>query len=188
MAASIPGDINHLLVKWSGGDHAALDELTPLVYDELHRVAANLLHRERPNHTLQPTALVHEAYLRLVGQKRTEWQNRAQFFAVAAQLMRRVLVDHARTRHAAKRGGSKCNLSLTHAEALAGQEDVDFLAVHEALNELATFDEQQVRIVELRFFGGLSIEEAAMVLGISHATVERDWKLARAWLGQRLGT
>jgi RNA polymerase sigma factor (TIGR02999 family) len=180
-------NVSQLLVKWGEGDQAALDKLMPLVYTELRRLASNYLRRERQNHTLQPTALVNEAYLKLVDQK-AHWQNRAQFYGVAAQLMRRILVDHAREHHAAKRGGTnQQRLSITSARAIAETpEEVDLLAVHEALEELKQFDPQQERIVELRFFGGLSIEETAEVLGVGHATVERDWKMARAWLRQRL--
>jgi RNA polymerase sigma factor (TIGR02999 family) len=182
-----PEGITQLLVDWSNGDQKALDKLMPLVYRELRRLASNYLRRERPGHTLQPTALVNEAYLKLIDQKSARWQNRAQFFGVAAQLMRRILVDHARAHQADKRGGSdQQRLSITSAERLVQQPDVDLLALHEALEELATLDPQQERIVELRFFGGLSIEETAEVLGVGHATIERDWKMARAWLRRKL--
>lgn len=182
-----PQELTQLLVNWSDGDSEALDKLMPIVYDELRRLASNYLRREHPGHTLQPTALVNEAYLRLVDQSQAKWQNRAQFLGVAAQLMRRILVDHARQHHAAKRGGAdRQNLSLTNVDDIAGKPEADVLAVHDALNELAVIDPQQSRMVELRFFGGLSIEETAAVLGVGHATVERDWKLARAWLRRRL--
>jgi RNA polymerase sigma factor (TIGR02999 family) len=182
-----PEGITQLLVDWSHGDQKALDKLMPLVYSELRRQAGNYLRRERPGHTLQPTALVNEAYLKLIDQKNAKWQNRAQFFGVAAQLMRRILVDHARQHQAAKRGGSdQQRFSITSAEKLVKQPEVDLLALHEALNELKALDQQQERIVELRFFGGLSIEETAEVLHIGHATVERDWKMARAWLRRKL--
>jgi len=182
-----PERVTQLLVDWSNGDESALDKLMPVVYDELRRLASNYLRRERAGHTLQPTALVNEAYLRLVDQRQARWQNRAQFFGVAAQLMRRILVDHARVRQAQKRGGSdQQQLSLSHADQVAQKPDVDLLALHEALNQLAEIDEQQARIVELRFFGGLTIEETAEVIGISHATVERDWTMARAWLRREL--
>jgi len=182
-----PGSVTRLLVDWSKGDAKALDELMPIVYRELRRLAGSYLRRERPAHTLQPTALVNEAYLKLIDQRNAKWQNRAQFFGVAAQLMRRILVDHARQHQAAKRGGSdQQRLSITSAEKIAQQPAVDLLALHEALEELATLDAQQERIVELRFFGGLSIEETAEVLGVGHATVERDWKMARAWLRLKL--
>jgi RNA polymerase sigma-70 factor (ECF subfamily) len=178
--------VTELLVEWGKGDQAALDKLMPLVYQELRRLANNYLRRERANHTLQPTALVNEAYLRLVDQKNV-WQNRAQFFGVAAQLMRRILVDHARLHQAEKRGGSdQQRLSLTNVDRAINKPEIDLLALHEALNELAEVDPQQSRIVELKFFGGLSIEETAEVLEIGHATVERDWKVARAWLRSKL--
>ena len=182
-----PENITQLLAKWSGGDQSALDELMPLVYDELRRLASNYLRREKVGHTLQPTALVNEAYLRLVDQKSSRWQNRAQFYGIAAQLMRRILVDHARAKHAAKRGGAgQQRLSVTSANAVSEKPDLDVLALHEALEELTTIDPQQSRIVELKFFGGLSIEETAEVTGLGHATVERDWKMARAWLRRKL--
>jgi RNA polymerase sigma factor (TIGR02999 family) len=182
MAMHPPKGVTQLLEKWSNGDQSALDELMALLYDELRRLASAYLRRERPDHTLQPTALVNEAYMRLVDQRHTRWQNRAQFFGIAAQLMRRILVDHARAHNAAKRGGPQYAVSLSQADRFAKQPDVELLALHDALNELATIDPQQGRIVEQRFFGGLSIEETAEVLGVSHATVERDWKMARAWL------
>src|SRR5437660_2752689 len=182
MATGSPQGITQLLERWSGGDEKALDRLMPLVYDELHRLAGAYLRRERHEHTLQPTALVNEAYLKLIHQRNTRWQNRAQFFGIAAQLMRRILVDHARAHYAAKRGGPQYAVSLSQVDRFARQPDVELLALHDALNELAAIDPQQSRIVELRFFGGLSIAETAEVLGVSHATVERDWKMARAWL------
>jgi RNA polymerase sigma factor (TIGR02999 family) len=179
--------ITQLLIDWSHGDQAALEKLMPLVYDELRRLATNYLRRERGNHTLQPTALVNEAYLKLVDQRNAKWQNRAQFFGISAQLMRRILVDHARQHGAAKRGGSKQQrLSITSAERVVKQPEIDLLALNEALEELTLMDPQQAQIVELKFFGGLSIEETAEVLGIGHATVERDWKIARAWLRRQL--
>ncbi|HMH42334.1 MAG TPA: sigma-70 family RNA polymerase sigma factor [Pyrinomonadaceae bacterium] len=182
-----PENVTLLLKKWSEGDQSALEKLMPLVYSELRRLAGNYLRRERNNHTLQPTALVIEAYLKLIDQRRPRWQNRAQFYGVAAQLMRRILVDHARQNKAAKRGGSdQMRLSITSAGQLGEQPEIDLLALHEALEELKTFDEQQERIVELKFFGGLSIDETAEVLGVGHATVERDWKMARAWLRRKL--
>src|SRR5437763_12440478 len=187
-----PESITELLIDWSKGDQKALDKLMPLVYSELRRLAGNYLRRERLGHTLQPTALVNEAYLKLIDQKNAKWQNRAQFYGVAAQLMRRILVDYARQHQAAKRGGSdQQRLSITSAGQLGGKRlatepQIDLLALHEALEELATIDSQQARIVELEFFGGLSIEETAEVLGVGHATVERDWKMARAWLRRKL--
>jgi len=179
--------VTQLLVDWSKGDQAALNKLMPLVYSELRRLAKNYLKRESPGHTLQPTALVNEAYLRLVDQKTARWQNRAQFYGVAAQLMRRILVDHARAKHAEKRGGAnQQRLSITSAREVGATPDLDVLALNEALEELATLDPQQSRIVELKFFGGLSIEETAEVMDLGHATVERDWKMARAWLRRKL--
>ena len=184
---STPDGVTQLLVDWSKGDQAALERLMPLVYSELRRLATNYLRKERQGHTLQPTALVNEAYLKLVDQRNAKWQNRAQFFGISAQLMRRILVDHARQHQAAKRGGAdQQRLSITSAEGLMKQSEVDLLALNEALDELTKMDPQQGRIVELKFFGGLSIEETAEVLGIGHATVERDWKMARAWLRRQL--
>ena len=185
MPGDAPESITDLLLKWSGGDATALEQLMPLVYDELRRLAARYLRRERANHSLQPTALVNEAYLRLVDQQKVEWQSRAQFYGLAARLMRNILVDHARSRQAAKRGGEQVRVSFDDHQGCVNPE-IEFLAVHEALERLATFDEQKAHIVELRFFGGLSIEETAEVIGIGHATVERDWKLARAWLRRDL--
>lgn len=180
-------NVTQLLVRWGEGDKAALEQLMPLVYSELRRLARNYLRRERQNHTLQPTALVNEAYLKLIDQKNARWQNRAQFYGVAAQMMRRILVDHARQHQAAKRGGSsRHQVSITGAGELGEKPDLDLLALHEALKELKTFDPQQERIVELKFFGGLSIEETAEVMGLGHATIERDWKMARAWLRRKL--
>jgi len=179
--------VTQLLIDWSKGDKQALERLMPLVYSELRRLATNYLRKERLGHTLQPTALVNEAYLRLVDQRNAHWQNRAQFFGISAQLMRRILVDHARQHQAVKRGGvGQRRLSITSAEAIVKENEIDFLALNEALEELSKMDPQQGRIVELKFFGGLSIEETAEVLNISHATVERDWKLARAWLRRKL--
>jgi RNA polymerase sigma factor (TIGR02999 family) len=184
---SSPNDVTQLLINWSEGDQQALERLMPLVYSELRRLASNYLRRERAGHTLQPTALVNEAYLKLIDQRNARWQNRAHFFGISAQLMRRILVDHARQRQAAKRGGDdQQRVSITNVEPVAQQAPVDLLALNEALDELATMDPQQSRIVELKFFGGLSIEETAEVLGIGHATVERDWKSARAWLRRKL--
>jgi RNA polymerase sigma factor (TIGR02999 family) len=179
--------ITQLLVRWNGGDQTALEELMPLVEGELRRLAGNYLRRERPGHTLQPTALVNEAYLRLVDQRDAKWQNRAHFYGIAAKLMRRILVDHARVKFAEKRGGvDQQRLSITSAQGLSVTPDLDILALHEALEELKIMDPQQERIVELKFFGGLSIDEVAEVLSVGHATVERDWKMARAWLRLKL--
>ncbi len=176
-----------LLLAWSAGDRQALDQMLPLVYDELHRLAANYLSRERADHTLQPTALVHEAFLRLINQREVDWRNRAQFLGVAASLMRRILVNHARDRAAAKRAGDWERVSLSLVDLPSGEPDVDLMALEDALQRLAALDERKARVVELRFFGGLSIDEAAEVLGISHATVEREWSFARAWLFDALG-
>lgn len=186
MATRSPQGITQLLERWSQGDEAALEQLMPLVYDELHRLAGAYLRRERHEHTLQPTALVNEAYLKLVRQRNVRWQNRAQFFGVAAQLMRRILVDHARANYATKRGGDRVNVSLKDIGAYGGQPDSDVLALHDVLNRLAEIDPDQSRIVELRFFGGLTIEEAAEVMHVSHSTVEREWKVAKAWLKREL--
>jgi RNA polymerase sigma factor (TIGR02999 family) len=175
-----------LLLDWSKGDRSAADKLMPLVYDELRRLAKSYLSRERANHTLQPTALVHEAYMRLIDQSSVSWQNRAQFFGLASHLMRNVLVDHARRRRAAKRGGACYALSISKAERIAGRADVDIVALDEGLKGLAAIKPEHSRIVELKFFGGLTIEEIAEVLGTSHATVERSWSFARAWLRREL--
>jgi RNA polymerase sigma-70 factor (ECF subfamily) len=179
--------VTQLLERWSEGDREALEELLPLVYDELHRLAGAYLRRERPNHTLQATALVNEAYLRLIDQRNPRWQNRAQFFGVAAQLMRRILVDHARAHRAAKRHAPQEVLSLDEAHHFGEKPDLDLLTLHEALNQLAELDSDQSRLVELKFFGGLTIEETAEVMHISHATVEREWQMARAWLRREIG-
>ncbi|HEX3320361.1 MAG TPA: sigma-70 family RNA polymerase sigma factor [Terriglobales bacterium] len=178
--------ITSLLVRWRGGEKAALDALMPLVYDELRRLAHIYLRRERGDHTLQSTALVHEAYARLVGQNLPEWQNRAHFFAVAAQIMRQILVDYARSRRADKRGGSACKLPLEDADGDAKVANVDIVALDDALESLARIDPQQSQVVELRFFGGLSIEETSEVLKISPSTVKRDWNTARVWLYREL--
>lgn len=181
-AAQPQPDVTQLLVNWSNGDRQALEQLTPLVYSELCRLASRYLRRERQGHTLQSTALVHEAYMRLVDQRNVHWQNRAHFFGIAAQLIRRILVDHARSHHAQKRGADACKLSLDEAIATAEKRDLNLVALDDALETLAKIDEQQSRVVELRFFTGLSIEETAEVLGISPATVKRDWAAAKAWL------
>jgi RNA polymerase sigma-70 factor, ECF subfamily len=184
-----PEGVTELLVAWGGGDQTALDALMPAVYAELRRQAERAMRRESAGHTLQATALVHEAYLRLVDQERVEWRNRAQFFGVAAQCMRRILVDHARGRDAAKRGGGAQPLTLGHADAASAPgaaEGVDVLALHEALERLAAMDPDQGRLVELRYFGGLSIKEVAAALGVSPATVKREWAVARAWLRREL--
>lgn len=174
--------VTHLLVRWGHGEQDALEALTPLVYQELRRLAGRHLRRERPDHTLESTALVHEAYLRLIDQRSVQWQNRNQFFGLASELIRRILVDYARNRMAAKRGGSNVKLSLDEAMAAPEERDWDLVALDDALKELAARDPQQSRIVELRYFGGLTIEATAEVLGISPATVKRDWVLAKAFL------
>jgi len=179
-------NVTQLLIGWSKGDKEALDQLLPIVSDELRRQAARYLRRERVRHTLQTTALIHEAYLRLVDQKSVQWQNRAQFFGIAAQLMRRILVDHARTRKRVKRGGSDIRVSLNDANLKSQSQDLDVVALDEALERLAQIDAQQGRIVELRFFSGLTVEETAEVLAISPATVKRDWSMAKAWQHREL--
>ena len=182
-------NITQLLLKWSEGDKTALDQLMPLVYDELRRLARSFLRRHGHPDTLQPTVLVHEAYLRLINQKQVTWQNRTQFFGLAARIMRNLLVDHVRERRAEKRGGGEYHLSLSHAEQVAAnrpEEKIDLLALDEALERLAGLDPQQGRIVELRYFGGLTIDETAEFLGMSHSSVERDWSAARAWLYTQL--
>ncbi len=178
--------ITQMLLRWSGGDQAALDQLLPLVYDELRRLAHSFLRRQPFHHTLQPTALVHEAYLRMVDQQRVSWENRAQFFGLAATLMRRILVDHTREQLAAKRGGGETRVSLSEADRLGSEPDINLIALDEALNELAALNPQHSRIVELRYFGGLTIEETAIALDVSHATVERGWNMARAWLRREM--
>ena len=178
--------VTDLLVRWRGGDKASLDALLPLVYAELRLIARHYLSHERSDHTLQSTALVHEAYVRLAKQQLPEWQNRAHFFAVAAQLMRQILVDHARSHRASKRGGDAYKLALDEAEDKAQPLDIDIVALDDALKSLAELDQQQSRVVELKFFGGLSIEETAEVLRISPSTVKRDWLSARAWLYREL--
>lgn len=179
-------DITTLLLEWEGGNHDALQELTPLVYDQLRHLAARALHRERPGHTLQSTALVHEAYLKLVDQQRVHWHDRDHFFAIAAQIIRRILVSHARGRKALKRGSANTVITLDESVTPVPGRDVDLVALDDALETLSRLDEQQGKIVELRFFGGLSIESTARVLGISSSTVKREWNLARAWLRREL--
>lgn len=183
----MPENITQLLNQWSDGDERALDRLTPLVYEELRQQAARYLRRERPGHTMQTTALINEAYLRLIDAREVRWQGRAHFFAIAANLMRRILVDHARQRNAAKRGGSPVHVTLDRIVATAKQSNIDVLAIDEALTKLAAIDRQQAQIVELRFFSGLSVEETAAALGISPRTVKRDWSVARAWLRREIG-
>ncbi len=175
-------DVTRLLIELSNGDRDAVDLLLPVIYDELRKLAANYLRRERPDHTLQPTALVHEAYIRLVDQSRVNWQNRAHFFGVAAQIMRRLLVDHARKHNAEKRGQEFQKLSLDENIDRAVERSAELVALDDALKAFAQFDEQKARMVELRYFGGLSIEETADVLGVAPTTVKRQWRAAKAWL------
>lgn len=183
-----PGaNITELLARWRDGDKEALDELVPQVYSELHRLANHYLRQERADHTLQPTALVHEAYLRLVDDREIDWQNRAHFFGIAAVRMRHILVEHARSRKAAKRGGGDYKVSLTEADRRAERRDVNLLALDDALRKLEVLDPQKVRVVELRYFGGMTIEETAEVLKVSPATVKREWSMARAWLRTEIG-
>ncbi|HET7113881.1 MAG TPA: sigma-70 family RNA polymerase sigma factor [Pyrinomonadaceae bacterium] len=186
MATRSSEGITQLLKKWSEGDEQALDQLMPLVYDELHRLAESYLRRERAQHTLQATALVNELFLKFYDQNSMSWQNRAQFFGVAAQIMRRILVDHARAHSSVKRGGDRFPVSLQHVPAFGAQPDADLLALHDALNRLEEIDPVQGRIVELRFFGGLTIKETGEVMRISHATVEREWRTAKAFLKREL--
>lgn len=186
MAKSSSESITQLLGRFGQGDKNALEQLMPLVYDELHRLAANYLRKERRQHTLQPTALVNELYLKITDQQRANWCNRAQFFGVAAELMRRILVDHARAHYTDKRGGNRFCVSLGKIGAFGAQPDADLLALNEVLERLKELDPHQARIVELRFFGGLTIEETAQVMKISHATVEREWRTAKAFLKREL--
>jgi len=182
MAIPTSQEVTRLLIAWGEGDQTALDEVLPLIYQELRRMARRHLGRERGGHTLQTTALVHEAYLRLIDQKAVAWQNRAHFFAIAAQMMRRILVDHARARHYQKRGGGIQRVSFDEALVVSDERAAEVVALDEALTGLAEFDPRKSQIVELRFFGGLSIEETAEVLGVSPGTVMRDWTLAKTWL------
>jgi RNA polymerase sigma factor (TIGR02999 family) len=181
-----PQQVTQLLSAWSDGDLSARDQLMPLVYDELHRLAHRYMKRESPGHTLQTSALVNEAFVKLVDQRNVRWQNRAHFFGIAAQLMRRILVDHARGRQTAKRGEGVQAVSFDDALYVSDERSAEVIAVHEALEQLAKFDERKGHIVELRFFGGLSIDETADVLGVSPGTVMRDWTLAKAWLHREM--
>jgi len=183
---SDPKGVTRLLIDLGNGDERVIDQMLPLVYDELHRLAGHYMGHERTGHTLQPTALLHEAYMRLVDQRRVDWKNRAQFFGLAAQMMRRVLSNHARDRAAGKRGGGALQVTLSMAEGVFEQPTVDVLALDAALDELAKFDERKSRLIELKFFTGLTNEEIAGTLGVSTATVEREWTLARAWLYRAL--
>ena len=179
-------EVTQLLIQWSNGDKAALDKLMPLIYEELRQLARHYMNRERAGHTLQTTALVNEAYLRLINRKQVHWQNRAHFFAIAAHLMRSILVDHARSHAYAKRGGGARKIALDEALAVSQQRAADVVALDDALKRLAEIDRQQSRIVEMKFFGGLTIEETAEVLGLSPATIKREWSTAKAWLYHEL--
>ena len=181
-----PNEITEQLIAWSKGDEAALDALIPAVYQELRRMANYYLRGENAGHSLQPTALVHEAYLRLIDQTKVDWQNRAHFFGVAAQMMRRILVDHAKAKHRAKRGGTATKVSLDETVNLSDERAAELVALDDALKVLDELDERKSRIVELRYFGGLTVDETAQVLGVSDKTVMRDWSLAKAWLYQQL--
>jgi RNA polymerase sigma-70 factor (ECF subfamily) len=182
-----PKEVSQLLIDWSSGNKAALDQLIPLVDAELRRLAHQYMRQERPGHTLQTTALLNEAYLRLIDQRHVQWQNRAHFFGIAAQLMRRILIDYARNRRYAKRGGDALKVSLDEAAMVSKDRAAELIALDEALQNLAAIDSRRSRVVELRFFGGLSIEETAEVLNISRNTAIRDWTMARAWLYRELG-
>ena len=181
-----PEGVTGLLLAWNDGDESALEKLVPVVYQELHRLAKRQMQRERPDHSLQTTALINEAYLRLVDLRNVQWQNRAHFFALCARLMRRILVDFARSRHYAKRGGGRQPISLNESLVVSPQLSADLVAVNDVLNALTTIDARKGQVVELRFFGGLTAEETAAVLKVSPDTVRRDWKLAKAWLLREL--
>ncbi len=183
---SSPSDITALLVDWSKGDKAALDKLFPLVERELHRLAHSYMRKERSNHTLQTTALVNEAYLRLVDQRDTRWQNRAHFFGIAAQIMRRILMNYARDRQRIKRGGGAIQMSLSETDVVSVTKVSELLALDEALDRLAAIDKRKAKVVEFRYFGGLSVEETAEVLDVSSITVTRDWNMAKAWLAREI--
>jgi RNA polymerase sigma factor (TIGR02999 family) len=177
-----PQDVTQLLLDWSIGNQAALDKLAPLVYEELHRLAHQHMNRERRDHTLQTSALVNEAYLRLINQRDVQWQNRAHFFSIASRLMRRILVDHARAHHYAKRGGGAIHVSLDEAAVVSQERAAELVSLDEALTSLAAIDQRKSQVVELRFFGGMSVDETAEALGVSPITVKRDWSTAKAWL------
>jgi RNA polymerase sigma-70 factor, ECF subfamily len=183
---SFPSEISGLLVDWSNGDRAALDRLMPLVEAELHRLAHSYMRREDPAHTLQTSALVNEAYLRLIDQRNTNWQNRAHFFGIAAQIMRRILLNHARDRTRVKRGGNAIQVSLSDVAIMSSEKSAEVLALDEALQRLEKIDERKARVVELRHFGGLTVDETSEVLKVSTITVIRDWNMARAWLAREL--
>ena len=184
--SSHSAEITGLLVSWCEGDQAALERLVPLVERDLHRLAHHYMRRESPGHTLQTTALVNEAFLRLIDQKQVRWQNRAHFFGIAAQIMRRILLNYVRDRKRLKRGGGAVEVLLTEADAVSPEKSVELLALDDALNKLALIDERKSKVVELRYFGGLSVEETAEVLKISVITVTRDWNMAKAWLAREI--
>lgn len=186
MPASESHDVTRLLRAWSAGEEEALDELLPIVYDNLRRIARHQMRFERPGHLLQSTALIHEAYIRLVDQRRVRWRNRAQFFAIASRVMRRILVDEARGRAYAKRGGRALRVSLHESAAVAGERSSDLVALDEALGRLEILDARQSRIVEMRFFGGMTLEEISEVMSLSPATLKREWSAAKAWLYHEL--
>lgn len=181
-----PSEITDLLVAWSDGDQTALEKLLPLVEKELHRIASHYMRKEKPGHTLQATALINEAYFRLINQKNVRWQNRAHFFGIAAQLMRRILLNYARDRQRDKRGGAALQVSLSEAALMSAVKSAELIALDEALERLAAIDERKSRVVELRYFGGLSVEETAEVLNVSPVTVIRHWNMAKAWLAREL--
>lgn len=184
---SEPPQITELLVSWSNGDRAALEKLLPLVEQELHRIAHRYMRREQQDHTLQTTGLINETFIRLAGQNRVRWQNRAHFYGIAAQIMRRVLLNYARDKRREKRGGGAYKVSLSEADALAQEKSVEILALNEALEKLSAIDARKGQVVELRYFGGLSVQETAEVLNVSPTTVARDWDMARAWLAREMG-
>lgn len=183
-----PTNITDLLISWSGGDESALEKLLPLVEIELHQLASRYMRQESPGHTLQTTALVNEAYLKLVNQREVHWQNRAHFFGIAAQIMRRILLNHARDQKRLKRGGGARQVSLSDAAVISADQSEELLALDEALGRLAEMDERKSRVVELRFFGGLTVDETAEVLRVGSATVMRDWTLAKAWLAREISS
>lgn len=183
---SSSSEVTGLLIAWCNGDRAALEQLVPLVEKELHRLAHRYMRRENPGHTLQTTALVNEAFLRLIDQRSVRWQNRAHFFGIAAQIMRRILLNYARDQKRLKRGGGATPISLVEEDLKAPEKSIDLIALDEALNRLASVDERKARVVELRYFGGLAIEEVAEVLNVSPITVTRDWNMAKAWLAREI--
>jgi RNA polymerase sigma factor (TIGR02999 family) len=182
IGVSTPADITALLVDWSKGDRSALEKLLPLVERELHRLAHSYMRRENPDHTLQTTALINETYLRLIDQNKVEWQNRAHFFGIAAQIMRRILLNYARDQNRAKRGGRAVHVSLSNAAVMSPEKNEELMSLNDALERLADIDARKSKVVELRYFGGLSVDEAAEVLQVSPVTVMRDWQFAKAWL------